>query len=433
MTLGITVVLLFFVTDSRPAHTSSNKLESSQRTRGKKEQIGKEKPLRRKRIINTNELTDELNLCNFNTTEKNVCLPDFEEWKNIHAAWHRPENSVNAQLLGQLIISYLDKHSHSREQCDKSPTTCDWCRISNDVGDFVEQLMDQVALLCPLFTAHQLIHTGSSADKTNIFQASEFDHLVILEHFSQSASDPNQIVYTGSDSVALKYGTALVNVTQLLNLFRECISEAAEVVQSDRLFYPKTILGRTGVTIYFIYAGRSETMRISLDIAIGVKVTQQLPQIWFVKHNSKKDDVVLVPQHPIAGNRWRLSYPTLERDTLLRADASVGRVYQLLKFLAALHHSKNNVMREIPRKSSLTTYVLKTCLFDYMRQCYRPDEAPWLDKDAVQHAVGTLEYFPLNATVMTSFFNKDIVEFNITLESKQAATEIIDRLERMNN
>ncbi|XP_057380245.2 uncharacterized protein LOC130702585 [Daphnia carinata] len=378
----------------------------------------------------TNE-TEELDLCNFNTTEKNICLPDFDEWKRLHAAWHCQEKSNN--ILGPLIFRYLEKHSHSREQCDASPTTCNWCRVGKDVEEYLELLMDNVAELCPLFAISQLVHTGSSAEKTNIFLASEFDYIAILKYFSQTPSDPNEVIYIGSDPVVLKDANGAVNASELLNLFKKCIFEAVELVQSDILSFPKIILGRTGVTIYFIHGGRYplDPMKISVDLSIGVMIVQQPLEIWFMKDNSN-NDVILVPQRPDAGIQWRPTYPTLERDMLLRADASVGRVYQLLKFLAALHHSKDNIEREIPRKSSLTSYVLKTCLFHYMSRNYWPEEATWYGKDALQHAVGVLEYFLLNATEITSFFFKNRVEFNITLESKQAAMEIIAMLNRIN-
>jgi hypothetical protein len=66
-----------------------------------------------------------------------------------------------------------------------------------------------------------------------------------------------------------------------------------------------------------------------------------------------------------------------------------------------------------------------------MHLCYRPDENTWLGQDALRHAFGVLGQFPLNSTEMTSFFNRDIVEFNITAESKKAATEIISKLDKM--
>lgn len=430
LTLAFSVVLLLFVVDAKPVESTSNQGKSSPTTNVEKE--WNEEPLKPfKRVTTTNE-SEELYLCHFNTTDKNICLPDFDEWKSIHAAWHCQEKSVN-NTLGQSIFRYLDKHSHSRQQCDKSPTTCDWCRIGKDVEDYLKLLMDKVAELCSLFTTNQLVHTGSSAEKTNIFRASEFDHLAILKYFNQSPSDPNEIIYTGSDPVVLKYANGPVNASELLNLFRKCISEAVELVQNDILSFPKIVLGRTGVTIYLIHGGRNplEPMKISVDLSLGVKAAQQPPEIWFMKNNSN-NDVILVPQRPDAGSQWRPTYPTLERDMLLTADASVGRVYQLLKFLAALHHNKDNLEREIPRKSNLTSYVLKTCLFSYMHLNYRLEDAAWFAKDALQHAVGVLEYFPLNATEMASFFFKDRIEFNITLESKQAATEIMSMLNRIN-
>ncbi len=364
-------------------------------------------------------------ICYYNTTENSICLPDFEEWRNIHAAWHHPEMGGNAQQLGQSIVRYLDKHSHSRERCDKSPDTCNWCRVGGHVENYLNRLMKKVEEICSLFTIKELIHTGSSAEKTNIFRASEFDHLAVLENFRQCQWDPNEITYTGNDpAYANLTGEWPINVSKLLGIFQKSITEAVGLIHSDHLSAPTVILGKTGVTMYFFYHRKppADAMKISIDIAIGVKV---------VGH--AKSDVVLVPQRPGVGSQqWRLSYPTLERNMLLNADASVSRVYQLLKFLAALHHSGDHLKREIPRKSSLTTYVLKTCLFRYMHYCYRPEgNTFWLREDALRHAFGVLGQFPLNSTEITSFFNHDIVEFNITAESRKAAIEIISKLDKM--
>ena len=114
---------------------------------------------------------------------------------------------------------------------------------------------------------------------------------------------------------------------------------------------------------------------------------------------------------------------------LLEAGDAVTRVYQLLKFLTALHHSKENLKREIPRKSSLSSYALKTCLFRYMRHHYRPP--PWQPEDILRHAVGILRQFPLYSCEMTSYFNKEIVVFNVTPKSKEAVREIISMLNKM--
>lgn len=375
-----------------------------------------------------NETSDvQHGICYYNTTENSICLPHYEEWRNIHAAWHHPESGGSVQQqLGRSIIGYLDNHSHSRERCDKSPETCDWCRVGGHVEHYLNRLMKKVESICSLFAINELIHTGSSAEKTNIFRASEFDHLAILENFRQSRSDPNEITYTGNDPAHVNVtGEWPINVSKLLGIFQKSIAEAVEWIHCDYLSAPTVILGKTGVTMYFFYHRKppADAMKISIDIAIGVQVVG----------NNANSDVVLVPQRPgsVGSQQWRLSYPTLERDMLLKADASVSRVYQLLKFLAALHHSRDNLKREIPRKSSLTTYVLKTCLFRYMHLCYRPEENTWLGQDALRHAFGVLGQFPLNSTEMTSFFNRDIVEFNVTAESKKAAIEIISKLDKM--
>jgi hypothetical protein len=172
-------------------------------------------------------------------------------------------------------------------------------------------------------------------------------------------------------------------------------------------------------------------VKVSVDITIAVQAAEQPAMIsngWFVS-----DDVqgvnLLVPHRKGVGSQWRLSYPTLERDMLLHAGVEVARVYQLLKFLAALHHARDNLKREIPRKSSLSSYALKTCLFRYMRHHYRPP--PWQPEDTLRHAIGILRQFPANSCEMTSYFNKEIVVFNVTPRSRNAVAEIISMLNKL--
>jgi len=111
------------------------------------------------------------------------------------------------------------------------------------------------------------------------------------------------------------------------------------------------------------FSGNRRAMKISIDIAIGVKAVQQQPLIWHASNKDAKSDVVLVLQRPGVGSQWRLSYPILERNMLLSVDASVSRVYQLLKFLAALHHSKDNLKREIPRKNPVWPHMFSRLVY----------------------------------------------------------------------
>ncbi|XP_045028999.1 LOW QUALITY PROTEIN: uncharacterized protein LOC116920127 [Daphnia magna] len=391
-------------------------------------------PLHQRMIYNHQiDHVDESGLLSFNTRENSIFLPAFRDWQTIHVAWHCPD--IVAGQIDQLIFSYLDKHSHRRELCDKSAGACDWCRVGSDVDDYLNRLMDKVEEMCSLFAAERLIHYGSSAEKTNIFRASEFDRGVVLNNFGQSPSDPNQIVYTGNDPayVALKDGEYPINSSSLLVLFMKSITDAVERVHSVHVFAPTVAFGETCVTVYFLYRGRhpSAAVKVSVDVTIAVKAAEQPAMIsngWFVS-DEVEGVVLLVPHRRGVGSQWRLSYPTLERDMLLHAGEQVSRVYQLLKFLAALHHAKDNLKREIPRKSSLSSYALKTCLFRYMRHHYRPP--PWQPEDALRHTVGILRQFPINSCEMTSYFNKEIVVFNVTPKSRKAVAEIISVLNKL--
>lgn len=101
---------------------------------------------------------------------------------------------------------------------------------------------------------------------------------------------------------------------------------------------------------------------------------------WFretMRNSSEEREEYLVPYRRV--NRpqsWRISYPTLSkipvmygtrnsqllkkvifkigRDIILRAGATVGRVFKLLKLLVVLHHARESPT--IPRKTCITSY-----------------------------------------------------------------------------
>lgn len=393
------------------------------------------------RIIYNHQIdhAEESGLLSFNTRENSIYLPAYREWQNIHAAWHRTPDANHTGPLDQWIFKYLDQHSHRREDCDKSTNDCDWCRVGAHVDDYLNRLMDKVEEMCSLFAVKRFFRYGSSAEKTNIFRASEFDRGVVLLNFGQSPSDPNQIFYTGSDPnyLALKLdgepSNKPINSSTLIGLLMKFTTEAVERVHSVHVFAPTVAFGETCVTVYFLYRGRhpAAAVKVSVDITIAVQAAEQPVMItngWFISDDTE-GVVLLVPHRKGIGDQWRLSYPTLERNMILHAGVEVARVYQLLKFLAALHHARDNLKREIPRKSSLSSYALKTCLFRYMRHHFRPP--PWQPEDSLRHAIGILRQFPVNSCEMTSYFNKEIVVFNVTPKSRKAVAEIISMLNKL--
>ena len=261
---------------------------------------------------------DESGLFSFNTRENSVRLPAFKEWQSLHSAWHQPEDNAGGRQLSQRIIRYLDKHSHRRDRCDKLPNDCEWCGVGSDVDDYLSRLIDKVGEMCSLFSAERIICYGSSAEKTNIFQASEFDRGVVLENFLQSPSDPNQIVYTGDDPAYTKLneGEQPINSSSLLHHFLKSITDALERVYSAHVFAPTVAFGETCVTIYFLYRRRhpSPAVKISVDITIAVKSAQQpifFSNGWFMCDRGEGEVTLLVPHRKGVGSQWRLSYPTV--------------------------------------------------------------------------------------------------------------------------
>ena len=370
-----------------------------------------------------------------NTSGNTIVVPDFHEWQSLRAHWCCADS--DSKELGRRILAYLDKHSHRRGICDQSPQTCRWCRVGCHVDDYLNRLMDKVTGMYPLFSIKQFISYGSSAEKTNILLANEFDRLVVLRYFTQSPSDADQIVYTGHDPayVALEEDgdQQPINSSSLLISFCKAVTDALKRVYSVHVFAPTVSFGETCVTLHFLYRGEypSPAVKVSVDITIAVEAIQQPTIIsngWFVSDDGE-GVVLLVPHRKGVGNQWNLSYPKLERNMILAAGNVVATVYQLLKLLAALQHAKHNPKQEIPRKSSLSSYALKTCLFRYIQHNYRPP--PWEPEDTLRHAVGILRQFPLNSYEMTSYFNKEIVVFNVTQSSKKAVVEIIAMLNKM--
>ena len=371
----------------------------------------------------------------FHTRAENIYIPDFGEWRKLHAAWHRTDKDVDSKQLSKLLTRYLMDHSHRRDKCAKSPENCEWCLTGVAADDYLNRLLCDVEETCSLFAAEQIIHYGSSAEKTNILGPIDFDYGIILANFSQSLRDPNQIVYTGDDPtyMLLNDDDHPINSSSLLFRFMNIIADSLQHVYSDHVSCPTVSLRETCVTIHFLYHGPhfEPILRVNMDVTIAVKASQQPTMIslgWFVS-DVEESIVLLVPSRTGIGSQWRLSYPTLERDMLLNSGDVVARVYQLLKLMVALNHAKGNLSCEIPRKCSLSSYALKTCLFSYMRYRYKPP--PWQPEDTFRHAMGILRQFPVNSKEMRSFFNKEIVVFNVTMESKRAVKEIISILNKM--
>lgn len=363
-----------------------------------------------------------------NTLERNIALPSFPNWKQLHQFWHG-SCSPDKRVI-DLVFKYLDENSHGN--CS-SITNCSWCTIAEDIDSYLKRLMHQVKQDNELFEVEEIIKYGSSAEKTNIFRPSEFDRGVILKNFRQSSRDAHQIVYVGDDPerASLKDEKAPFNSSCLFYEFMKTLQDAVERIYSAHVFSPTVIYGDTCLTISFMYRCRclDTAMKASIDLTIAVRTVTALRMspmdLNCCSFQYLPVEEFLVPNRRGFGGQWQVSYPTLERKMLLQSGHAVKRVYQMLKLLVALESNKAADVGEIPQKSCVSSYAIKTCLFRYMRYRYKPP--PWQDHDVLVHAVNVLKLFP--ASKVTSFFVKDLVAFEVTDQSREVIDAVTKKLE----
>jgi len=70
------------------------------------------------------------------------------------------------------IDFYLDRNSHPYHD-QLFISSCYWCRVALDVDSYLKRVMKSVGNFDPLFHVEQIIHYGSSAERTNIFRPDE--------------------------------------------------------------------------------------------------------------------------------------------------------------------------------------------------------------------------------------------------------------------
>lgn len=362
-------------------------------------------------------------LLRVNTIERTLSLPSYPSWKQLHQSWHGLNSpTFNNKGILSLIFNYFEENSHGN--CSFN---CNWCTIADDIDYYLVRLIDQVKQDNELFEVEEIIKYGSSAERTNIFRPSEFDRGVILKHFRQSTNDPYQIVYIGNDPqrASLKDEKAPFNSSCLFYEFMKTLQDAVDRIYSAHVFSPTVIYGDTCLTISFLYRCRSlkTAMKATVDITIVVRTLNALQiDLGCCSFQDLPVEEYLVPNRRGFGGQWQVSYPTLERKMLLQSGNAVKRVYQLLKLLVALESNKDAEMQEIPQKSCVSSYAIKTCLFRYMRYSYKPP--PWQEHDILKHAINVLKQFPTSK--VTSFFVKDLVAFEVT----DASREVVDSLKR---
>jgi hypothetical protein len=169
------------------------------------------------------------------------------------------------------INDYLDKHSHPSYD---NHYFCKWCQVSRDVDAYLIRLLHKIKEIDPLFKIERYNLYGSSSEKTDVFLPCEFDKVVVLKHFRQSASNYKQVIYAGTcreaDSSLLEADES-INSSSLLLHFTQLVDTAKDSVSSVHVFGPIVGYGETCVTIHFLYRGRyPPAMKASVDITVAV-------------------------------------------------------------------------------------------------------------------------------------------------------------------
>jgi hypothetical protein len=363
--------------------------------------------------------------------DRHVLVPSFQKWLRLLSAWH-DSNTISMKKIND----YLDKHSHPSYD---NHYFCKWCQVSRDVDAYLIRLLHKIKEIDPLFEIERYNLYGSSSEKTDVFLPCEFDKVVVLKHFRQSASNCKQVIYAGTcreaDSSLLEADES-INSSSLLLHFTQLVDTAKDSVSSVHVFGPIVGYGETCVTIHFLYRGRyPPAMKASVDITVAVdfcKEQSNTVTAIFPKWCSIPRHVpaFLVPYRRTAGSHWQITYPTVERDLLLSAGDCVARVYQLLKLLFSLqaHKTKQDRKLDIPRKICPSSYAIKTCLIEYLVFHSPP---PWESKDTIRHAIGVLKQYPMNSSEMKSFFDNSMFVYEISEKSRNFVSEVISKLLKM--
>lgn len=246
-------------------------------------------------------------------TATEITPPDEADWKELVHQWFSKENIRLAKFW-----RYLERNSH---RCQLKSADCAWCRVSEDVDNYLGRLMETIQQLDPLFAVERLFAYGSSAERSNIFLPDEFDKAIVLQHFRHrpNSSDPYRVVFTGQS--ALLSRNESINSNNLLLHFYHLMDLAIDRVYSVHVFSPVVALKETCVTLNFLHRGLgfASPMRISVDLTITVPTViktmdcRTLPN-WYraLMSSGEEKEEYLVPYRRINRQQsWRLSYPTM--------------------------------------------------------------------------------------------------------------------------
>jgi len=325
-----------------------------------------------------------------------------EIWNTLVQFWHKDDAESWADF-GAIDMYALD-HSHSR--CNNNPADCKWCRVSEDVQNYLQSLIDQCEILDPRLAHTELIGYGSAFEKTNLFRPEEYDFSVVLKHFNELAIDDDDdwvdVVYGGPDSLNdndfirrdQKNLNRTISSERLLYHYGLVMEEVIRHADwNPKIFNPKVTIGESScLTLIFYY--RTEGYHghpISVDLTLAV-----LSKI------KKQPDWCPIPNlpHYIVPNRthspglqklkdWKLSSFVLERDTLLHHEfgETFVHILRILKILVCLNQAQPGERKFSRRMNIISTHDIKIELLEYART----HPPPWETNNIITHCRGVLD------------------------------------------
>ncbi|XP_032778081.2 LOW QUALITY PROTEIN: uncharacterized protein LOC116916887 [Daphnia magna] len=376
----------------------------------------------------------------FNATDNYVRAPQSNHWANLLQVW----NNLDKKLDFTAVTAVAEIGMRCGRSCVYR--NCVWCHLQLSVSSYIRCLIDEVEKLDPRFATRRLIFYGSSAERTKLFQLDEFDFLVVLSHFAEDKDDCGCVSYCGnSQSAFLNYGNGRHGISsgRAVYYFYQLLRAATKRVDCFNIHVRDISFGETCTTLHLTFCGYGQVISISIDITIGISRSNllrpgsvrrspaSLPDMSS-PDNSEEETEYLVPFRDKCGPpEWRLSYPTLERDTLLQTGEEVRMCYRVLKLLVMLCQRSKSAMADdahqhmIKQKTKPSTYSLKTCLFRYMEF----NNPPWSQEDAISHCIGILEVLLTHPGVhLKSFFNPQLTVAYIDHEALAVCSQICDRL-----
>lgn len=333
--------------------------------------------------------------------DDHISVADEIAWAEVVDKWHSsPAFDFN------LYMDFIEKNTHTL--CG---TRCRWCRVSNVVQHYVRLLTEKAAEVDERFRG-VVIQYGSSAEKSKLFSPDEFDFMIVLDDFQQTFS--RAVTYVGDGRADHFHDSAnLISSSRLLYYYYRLLHSISCRIDYFHILQHDISYGETCVTLQLLCRLQDEhILKVSVDITVGVK--EQHSQCYLVPHRKVNDG---------ESSQWKISYPINEREILKNAGSEVVRCYALVKLLALVSHVKPG-QNFVPRKTGLSSYAIKTCLFRYLEL----HPGPWLNCDLSDHCIGICEVLLSSGTKLNSFFDHSVAICQVNHKSRQIMKNIRDRL-----